>query len=102
MTTVVAALYEDLAAAQRATQDLVDHGGFNRQNISIAASDASGEYRRYIGDEEQLGGEVTGDSVIVGAGIGAALGGIGGLLVGVGSLLIPGVGPKRLVHFWRL
>jgi hypothetical protein len=53
MTTTVVALYEDLTAAQRATQDLVDQGGFNRQNISIAASDASGEYRRYSGDEQQ-------------------------------------------------
>jgi hypothetical protein len=91
-TTVISALYEDLATAQRATQDLVD-SGFNPPSISIVASDTAGEYRRYIGDEEQPGKEMADDNVAVGAGIGAAVGSIGGLLVGLGSLFIPGIGP---------
>jgi hypothetical protein len=92
MTTTVVALYEDLATAQHAAQDLVD-SGFNRQDISIAASDAKGEYQQYVGSGQQPSDQTSADSVATNAGIGALVGGVGGLLVGLGTLLIPGVGP---------
>lgn len=93
MTTTVVALYDTLAEAQRATRDLVD-SGFNRDNISLAANDASGQYRRYLGDLQQATKEPGfGEDMGINAGAGALVGGISGLLVGLGVLLIPGVGP---------
>lgn len=93
MTTTVVALYDTLAEAQQATQDLVE-SGFNRDNISLAANDASGQYRRHLGDLQQTSKE-TGhhEDAVVDVGAGALVGGISGLLVGLGVLLIPGIGP---------
>lgn len=93
MTTTVVALYDTLAEAQRATQELVDNG-FNRDNISLAASDASGQYRRHLGDLQEASDEPRqSEDIAIDATAGAVVGGISGLLVGLGVLLIPGVGP---------
>lgn len=85
MKTVVG-LFDTFAEAQNVVQDLVD-SGFSRENISIVANDANGEYATY--DSE---GDVA-DGAMAGAGTGALVGGVLGLLVGVGALAIPGVGP---------
>jgi hypothetical protein len=72
-------------------QELIE-AGFARENISIMANDASGEYGNLIGtDVEAREANVSGTAA--GAGIGAALGGGVGLLVGLGALAIPGIGP---------
>jgi len=92
MTTTVVALYDNLTIAHRAAQDLIN-AGFSSNSISLAAGDATGEYRRYLADETQPAGNTSNDAVATGAGIGAVVGGLGGLLVGLGTLLIPGVGP---------
>ncbi|MBI5669167.1 MAG: YsnF/AvaK domain-containing protein [Chloroflexi bacterium] len=81
MKTVVA-LYEDFNTARDVVEDLVE-AGFSRDRISLVANDASGEYKRYIGtdDDDVSAGE--------GAGFGAVVGG----LIGLGAMLIPGIGP---------
>jgi uncharacterized protein (TIGR02271 family) len=81
MTTYIG-LYDDMETAQDVVQDLVD-AGFSRENISLVANDASGEYASYVNaaDEDVSSGE--------GAGFGAVVGG----LVGLGVALIPGIGP---------
>jgi stress response protein YsnF len=89
MKTIVA-LYDDFPTAQAAIRDLVD-AGFPRENISLMASDAKGEYGDYARTGET--GDVSTSGMAAGAGIGAAVGGLGGLLVGLGALAIPGVGP---------
>jgi hypothetical protein len=92
MTTTVVALYDDLATAQQVAHELIN-AGFSRENLSLAAGDARGDYRRYIADEELPPGDAPGVPEASGAGVGAVVGGLGGLLVGLGTLLIPGVGP---------
>jgi stress response protein YsnF len=89
MTKTVIALYDNAEHARNAVKDLVD-SGFERERISIVASDARGEYRDVKGTE--AGSDMASD-VGAGAGIGAVLGGIAGLVVGLGAFTIPGIGP---------
>ncbi len=92
MARTVVALYDDFASANAAVRELVDNG-FRRDDISLLASDESGEYRRYIDRDAPAETSATAQGAGVGAGIGAVIGGLGGLLVGLGALTIPGVGP---------
>ena len=80
MTVAVAALYDDLTTARRAVEQLVA-SGFDRDQISLMANDASNKYATYIKDKDVTAGE--------GAGFGATV----GALVGLGAMLIPGIGP---------
>lgn len=92
MASTVVALFDDFSAANAAVRELLDDG-FSRSDISLVASDASGEYTRSLqtpGDAEASGAA---EGASVGAGIGAVVGGLGGLLVGLGALAIPGIGP---------
>jgi hypothetical protein len=94
MARTVVALYDDFTTANDVVRDLIDHG-FSRDDISLMASDAAGEYGTYLGGETTADYETsaTASGAGVGAGIGAVLGGLGGLLVGLGALVIPGIGP---------
>ena len=95
MTNTVVALYDDFASANAAVRDLVDHG-FSRDDISLIASDQTGEYGRYLTNAERrddMGTSGAAEGASVGAGVGAVIGGLGGLLVGLGALAIPGIGP---------
>lgn len=85
MSQTVIALYDDFTTARRVVEDLVD-AGFSRNNISIVANDASGEYSRYLADHDM-------DEDDVSAGEGAGFGAVVGALVGLGAALIPGIGP---------
>lgn len=110
MKTVVG-LFDNFSEAQSVVQDLVN-SGFRRDDISMVANNASGQY----GDDFQEvnleepsdvhdgGGSgfvrstdgaagVTAESAATGAKAGTVLGGTLGLLVGLGALAIPGVGP---------
>ena len=80
MTRTVTAMYDSFTAAQRAVQDLVD-AGFNRDDVSLIANDAAGEYKSYTADGDVKGNE------------GANFGAVTGALVGLGAMLIPGIGP---------
>lgn len=84
MARTIVALYDDFSTAQSAVQELVN-AGFARNDISLVANDASGEYRRYV-DDDVVDDDVT-------AGEGAGFGAVVGTLVGLGVALIPGVGP---------
>ena len=94
MTRTVVALFDDFTAANSALRELVDNG-FSRDDISLMASDTSGEYGRYLegGEAGEVEPSGAAQGAGVGAGIGAAVGGLGGLLVGLGALTIPGIGP---------
>ena len=82
MSQTVVAIYDEFDTARDVVEDLVE-AGYNRDNISLVANDASGEYARYIDtdDDDVSAGE--------GAGFGAVVGG----LIGLGVALIPGIGP---------
>jgi uncharacterized membrane protein len=86
MRTIVA-LYDDFDVAKDVVENLVE-AGFQRDKISLMASDAAGEYASYLNrDVERVAeGDVSGAE---GASFGAVVGG----LVGLGAMLIPGVGP---------
>ena len=86
MAKTIVGLFDTFTEAQGAVQELVNKG-FSRENISIAANDATGEYSK------SLSSESTGSGAVTGATTGAAIGGVGGLLLGLGALAIPGVGP---------
>jgi uncharacterized protein (TIGR02271 family) len=97
MTKTVVGLYDDFNDARKTVQDLVD-SGFRRDDISLVASNATGEFDQYDRDgkhrtEHDRGDVSTEEGAGIGAGIGAAIGGLGGLLMGLGVLAIPGVGP---------
>jgi uncharacterized membrane protein len=84
MAKTIVALYDHFDSAQAVLEDLLE-SGFSRENVSLLAGDATGEYaRRYTGEtqsEDVTAGE--------GAGFGAVVGG----LIGLGVSLIPGIGP---------
>ena len=96
MAKTIVALYEDFSTAEGVARALVD-GGFQREDISLMASDAKGTgaagsaattvTAQKSDDDSSASGTMTG------AAIGGAVGGVGGLLVGLGALAIPGVGP---------
>jgi hypothetical protein len=91
MTTTLSALYDNAADAQNAVRDLVNNG-FARENISVVAGDAAGEYAH--GEYAHYEGEEIPEvETLDGAATGAVLGGMGGLVVGLAALAIPGVGP---------
>ncbi len=88
MPRTIMALYDNLDAAQRTVQDLVNTG-FDRRNISLVANDATGEYSRTSPQEdadEHVG-------AAEGTAFGAAAGALTGALVSLGAMAIPGIGP---------
>ncbi len=111
MKTVVG-LYEDIADAQAAINELV-RSGFDRADISLIASDRWTNTRDSAtsvddamssdaadtvtdidvdgdapGDASQLGNDIA-----AGLAAGGVMGGLGGVLLGIGALAIPGIGP---------
>ncbi|HUM71506.1 MAG TPA: hypothetical protein PLK31_21985, partial [Chloroflexota bacterium] len=90
MSKTIVGLYESLSMAQRVVESLVNIG-IEREDISLVANDATGEYGRFVttptGEVAQV------EAVGAGAGVGAVVGGLGGLLLGLGALAIPGIGP---------
>lgn len=98
MARTVVAIYETFQSANNAVRELVDIG-VPRDNISLIANNARGEYgyqgatMEEVDTDSDTVADETGAGAGVGAGIGAAIGGIGGLLVGLGALTIPGIGP---------
>lgn len=90
MARIVVGLFDRLDDAQACVRDLEDNG-FPRNDISLVAKDAKGEYARQF-QKRDVHDDVK-NGAADGAGIGAVLGGLGGLLVGLGALAIPGIGP---------
>jgi hypothetical protein len=93
----VIGLFHTLPDAEGALEDLVREG-YDRERISVVASNAAGEYDRYAtqrpaDDVVDTSSMDAGEGAAAGGGIGAAIGGVGGILMGLGLLAIPGVGP---------
>jgi len=86
MAKTIVGLFDDFIDAQWAVQELANKG-FARDNISLAANDATGEYAKSTAASAEWSGTATGATT------GAAVGGVGGLLLGLGALAIPGIGP---------
>lgn len=84
MAHTVVALYDDFDTARRVVEEMVS-AGFDREDISIVANDASGNMSSSI----KSGGHHDDVSGGEGAGFGAIVGG----LIGLGVALIPGIGP---------
>lgn len=92
MNKTVVGYFDNYEQAQTAVRSLVD-SGFSRNDISLVASDPTGEYAKsYVTTSSSTDPNAT-SYTAAGAGTGAVIGGIGGLLVGIGALAIPGVGP---------
>jgi uncharacterized membrane protein len=85
--TTITALYDYREDAQRALRELVDMG-IAREDVSLVALDAAGEYSRYHGRDLPVESDTA-----EGAATGAVIGGLGGLVVGLAALAIPGIGP---------
>ncbi|HZO91305.1 MAG TPA: hypothetical protein VFB38_23480 [Chthonomonadaceae bacterium] len=81
MTTTVTGLFDTLADAQSAMQELIN-SGWTHEDISLIAS------RQALPDNLEGAHLVVKD-----AEKGAAVGGLAGLLIGLSELAIPGVGP---------
>lgn len=102
MAKTVVGLLDDREEAQSVVLELVDEG-FDRNDISIMASNPSGSSggegydalsHSTVGASRNSG-EIAGDvaaDTMKGAGTGAVLGGIAGLVAGVVGLAIPGIG----------
>jgi len=99
MAKTVVGLFDSFQTAQTVVRDLTD-AGFDRNDISLVANNASNEYSDVTtggADSSLRSTDGSGGAVAEGAGTGAvagtAVGGVLGLLVGLGALAIPGVGP---------
>lgn len=98
MKTVVG-LYEDIADAQAAINELVN-AGFDRADISMIASDRWTDGEGIAPTTDINGDSLTttdadqlGTDVAAGMATGGVMGGLGGVLLGLGALAIPGIGP---------
>jgi uncharacterized protein (TIGR02271 family) len=94
-TQTVVGLFDSFSDAQAVVRDL-EREGFTRDDISIVANDANGEYtsttrETHKGDSESP--EVRSGDTASGAGKGAVIGGVAGLALGLAALAIPGIGP---------
>jgi hypothetical protein len=84
----VIALFESEEEANRATEDLVNHG-FVREQMEVIAGNELSRPEDHVTTTEN-----SEEKVIAAVGKGAALGGgLGAVAGGVSSLLIPGLGP---------
>jgi uncharacterized protein (TIGR02271 family) len=88
----VVALYNELSDARNVVEDLVS-SGFDRNDISLVASDSTRTYSSTTADNGDIEGEQMAEGAVSGAVAGGALGGLAGILVGLGALAIPGIGP---------
>jgi uncharacterized protein (TIGR02271 family) len=103
MAKTVIGLFDRFEDAQQVVREFNDRG-YHRDEISLIANDASGQYRSLSGGSTSGGGEgvvrstdgsagETAESAATGATAGSVLGGALGLLAGIGALAIPGIGP---------
>jgi hypothetical protein len=90
--------FDSFEEAQDVLRDLQQRG-YSRDDISIIANNARGQYSQQFGSEGQLPPSApatlsdTGAGSATGAAAGGVLGGAAGLVVGLMGLAIPGIGP---------
>ncbi len=106
MARIVAGMYDTFEEAQNAVKALVD-AGFNRDNISLIANNATGELNtegtrnfnqagatnQNVANRDETARPGAHEGAAVGTGVGAGVGAVGGFLLGLGALAIPGIGP---------
>jgi hypothetical protein len=90
---LVTATFDDPDAADRATDAIIEHGSYDRDDVTVLMSD---EVRDEYYAEETVEAE-EGNKAAEGAGIGGATGGTvggiaGALLAAGGAVLLPGIG----------
>ncbi|MGH8563989.1 MAG: hypothetical protein ACREXW_07810 [Gammaproteobacteria bacterium] len=90
MKTVIG-LFDSVTDAESAVRDLIS-SGYSRDDLSLLASDAAGEWSRYEASTVE-GAELTSEEIGSGVGTGTVVGGLGGLFAGLGMFAIPGIGP---------
>ena len=83
----IAAVYDNMADARSAIDSLVQ-AGFDRDDISLVASDVEGNYAVRSADDDYAEGDAASGAVT-----GGVLGGLTGAAVGLAALAIPGLGP---------
>jgi uncharacterized protein (TIGR02271 family) len=91
MAKTVIGLYDNFSEAQEVVRDLVD-AGFDRDQISIVASDREGKYANEL-DRERAEKDKDTSGAATGAVTGGVIGAIAGVVLGLGALAIPGIGP---------
>lgn len=98
MAKTIVGSFDSFEEAQDVLDDLQQRG-FSRDDISVIANNASGQYSSQYGGEGQLPRDApatlsdTGAGSATGAAAGGVLGGAAGLVVGLMGLAIPGIGP---------
>lgn len=90
MAKTVVGSFNSYAEAQKVVQELADNG-IARNDISVVANDATGEYSK--SGVPQNAAHDTGSRAGTGAVAGGAIGGAAGLIAGLAGLAIPGIGP---------
>ena len=97
MAKTIVGSFDSFDEAQEVLRDL-QQVGFSREDISVIANNATGQYSSTYASEGQ-GADTssavsdTGAGTATGAAAGGVLGGAAGLVVGLMGLAIPGIGP---------
>jgi len=92
MAKTIVGLFDTFAHAQAAVNDLIS-AGFNRDDISVVANNASGEFGTHDGHHDGVNVSQAGGDAVKGAVKGGMYGGLTALAATVALALIPGVGP---------
>jgi len=92
MAKTIVGLFDTFAHAQSAVNDLIS-AGFNRDDISVVANNASGEFGSHDNDHHGVNVAQAGGDAVKGAVKGGMYGGLTALAATVALALIPGIGP---------
>ncbi|MBC8140585.1 MAG: hypothetical protein H7Y38_04005 [Armatimonadetes bacterium] len=92
MAKTIVGLFDTFAHAQSAVNDLVT-AGFNRDDISVVANNASGEFGSHDTDGGGINVSQGAGDAVKGAAKGGLFGGLTGLAAAVALALVPGIGP---------
>jgi len=92
MAKSIIGLYDTFADAQSAVNDLIS-AGFSRDDISIVANNATGEFGTHDGTHNGVNVSQGAGDLAKGAVKGGLYGGLTGLAASVALALIPGIGP---------
>jgi len=92
MAKTIVGLFDTFAHAQSAVNDLIS-AGFNRDDISVVANNASGEFGSHDSSHGGVNVAQAGGDAVKGAVKGGMYGGLTALAATVALALIPGVGP---------
>ncbi len=92
MAKTIVGLFDTFAHAQSAVNDLIS-AGFNRDDISVVANNAAGDFGSHENDNKGVNFSQAGGDAVKGAVKGGMYGGLTALAATVALALIPGIGP---------